>query len=593
MPEMFKLFAKNEAQHDFRSWAGDLIVGAASPSQSESKVGNDPFFKVHDSEVSPLQLRIQNCGDVDGKPSFELTNLGQSIALSSGPRIHRGRKIEFTAPISFRIGNTHFNIVQPEQFAVIDDAITSLCLIGDELAIEEGIQEEQSSPGPATLTAWFESLSGLQKAVAGSHELFELACRALFNPGGLDGGFVLLPSTSGWQIAASHIPYPDHGISFREEMVDQAVSLRKTLFHDAKIIDHRSGLSDLHSAVVCPVFGADDKVYGVLYGFRSLHRRNSRRGIRRLEAQFVQVVADSISSGIFRLDSEAEAARSKVLLEQVFAPDVAARLQHSPEILEGQEKEVSVLFADMRGFSTLSERIGPQLTYELLSDMMDRFSSIIATYDGVIIDFYGDGVSAFWNAPIEVPEHAMFACQAAFDMLDSLDEMNSHWAAKLGQPISVGIGINTGISLVGNSGSSNRLKYGPRGSVVNLASRLENATKNLGIPLLISKSTFSAVCSSLPTRHVDAIELKGFAEPNDVYQVFPNKKSAPTELCQRDYAASLELIAASKIKEAAEILHRLSETYPDDQAVKYLASKTAGGESVRRKATPTAKKIEA
>ena len=480
----------NERQHEQRLFAdGFFRLGKGSDQHANST----QFLVVSDPLVDDQQLEIQLLDNAE-HPSIEISNVGSSsLALSSGRRIHRGTKACLELPTTFSVGDTHVQIFANEEFEHVDASTVSLPRVGFEGSPGDHDSEKKlPSPAADTLAAWLEMLSELQQVVAGSSELYKLAARAVFNPGGLDGGMILLPGSDGWEIAASHIPYPDNGIGFREDLVCHAVKTKETIYHQPKSPDDDT-FNELHSAVVCPVIGADDQVLAAVYGFRSTHRLNSRRGIRVLEAQFVKVVADSLSAAMIRLEAEAEAARSMVLLNQAFSPNIARQLQANPDFLRPQSCEVTCLFADLRGFSEISEDIGSRYTYELLSQLMERLTNAVTDHDGVVIDYYGDGISAFWNAPIYQPQHALFACQAGLEMLNCLPELSEAWQDRIGRELNIGIGIHTGDAHIGNSGSRSRLKYGPRGTTVNLASRMEATTKQIGIPLVIS-GTNRKVC---------------------------------------------------------------------------------------------------
>ncbi|MEL7498028.1 MAG: adenylate/guanylate cyclase domain-containing protein [Planctomycetota bacterium] len=485
--------------------------------QDESTIS----IRVPGQTPEELDLTIRQIG-LEDLFSIEMTNRGRSVALSSGPRIHRGRKVELTLPLNFCIGQTQFQLVDQNASHPTDDGLTT---ISQKLLTD---RECQVSPGPETLAAWLETLSDLQRMAAGTQPLFDLATQAVFNPGGLDGCMLLQRVEGQWRIIGSHLPYPDNGIGFREDLVVAAFESGETLYHDAMVIDKREQLDDLHTAVVCPVIDAEDQASAVVYGFRSLHRRNLRKGIRFLEAQFVQVVADSLSAGMIRLNSEAEAARSQVLLQQAFAPKIARQLQYGTEVLQPRTQEVTVLFADLRGFSSIAEQSGVDTTFRLLANVMDQFSNAITDLDGVIIDFYGDGISAFWNAPVIQPEHAVLACQAAIEIIDCIPELNRSWAAAIGRPVQVGVGIHTGSAMVGNSGSRSRLKYGPRGMTVNVASRLESLTKELQVPLLISGTTAERIQGVFETKKLQSVPLKGHESAIDLY-CFPKLNERSSE----------------------------------------------------------------
>ncbi len=547
--------------------SGILHVGSIRDESWEVSETSQAFLVVEDPLVPPKQFSLRR-DDSSDKAQVELTVYGTSIALSSGRRIHPGQTICLVLPVSFCVGDTQFQVLDSNAKHGLDFGLVSM-QSGDGFSrCHQSIQRD--SPGPATLAAWFDTLGTLQRFTAGSDELFHLAARAVFNPGGLDGSMILVPFQNGWNVTSSHIPYPDHGIAFREDLVARASSSRSIVYHDADLTDDEVKSEDLHTAVVCPVLDETGAVIAIVYGFRSLHRSNHRRGIRFLEAQFVQVVADTLSAAMIRLKSEAQAARSKVLLEQAFAPGVARQLQFNQQILEARDRVVTVLFADLRGFSAIAEQVGTQGTYELLSDVMDRFSSIIIDLDGVIIDYYGDGVSAFWNAPLDQPEHAVLACQAGLEMLDCLSPLNQSWAARIGCELKVGIGIHTGVARVGNSGSRIRLKYGPRGSTVNLASRLESLTKKTGVPILVSEETANRTAGAFATRRVFRCRLRGSNLRTDVFAIY--RKSGETE-CKSFHAAYdqfLELFESGKLAEALSLLTDLRMDRPDDPLINFL-----------------------
>lgn len=427
------------------------------------------------------------------------------------------------------------------------------------------------APSPATLTLWFKALGDLQRSVAGSHEFFQQAARAIHHPGGLEGGIILLPSGEDWTIAASHIHGAKSEIEYRTDLVDQAVSAKATIFHDTRRINQALRSCKIHSAVVSPVFDNDGKPIAAIYGFRTPNDKNNRRGIRRLEAQFVQVVSDSISAAMTRMDAEASAARSRALLDQTFSPTVARKLQHDSSFLDGKTTEVTVLFADLRGFSSISEAVGPKVTHELLTDVMDCFSAIVSDHDGVVIDFFGDGLSAFWNAPIEQSEHPMFACLCAVAMLESLAELNQRWEHRLGRPLKAGIGVHTGMAQVGNSGSRTRLKYGPQGNTVNIASRIEGMTQEVGCPLIVSAATADRISAALTVRRICRSQLKGIQQPIDLFEAIPEGSEKLSSDHFRKYDAALSAFESEEFQRTIDLLMDLQARSPtDDPVTNYL-----------------------
>ena len=234
-----------------------------------------------------------------------------------------------------------------------------------------------------------------------------------------------------------------------------------------------------------PIFGLQEDVVGVLYGVRAQQGLPSRGAIEPLEAQLVQLLAAAVGANLAR----SMAQRTRVQFEQFFSPDLARELERDPKLLEGRTDEVTILFSDLRGFTALSERLGAHKTCRMLRDMMERLSERIVEYGGVIVDYAGDGILAMWNAPAKQPDHAVRACRAGLAMLGELPALNARWGDEAAGSLAMGIGINTGEALVGNTGSKRKFKYGPHGHPVNLASRVQDATKKLGLPLLITAST--------------------------------------------------------------------------------------------------------
>ncbi len=537
---------------------------------SEVKIGSAPSCDVvinGDKGVSALHCVVK----VKSSSEVEITNFERSIVLNNGPRVHRGSTAETTLPALFSIGDTQFHISSLESTFDLDHALCHLSSSGQKTDQPTNLKRvEEVAPGSRTLAAWLETLGDLQKSAAGSRAFFKEAARTTYNPGGMDGCMILQPGEQGqWDIIASHIPYPHCNLTFRPDLVQESVRQQRTIFHDASQIPSETPFTETHTAVVCPVIDDENRVLAVVYGFRTRHSTNNRSGARALEVQFVQLIAGSIAAAMTRLEKEAEASRSRVLLEQAFSPKVARQLEIDPQILQGVTRDVTVLFADLRDFTAISEAAGPKITYQMLTDVMDRFSEIIAEYDGVVIDFYGDGVSAFWNAPVDQPQHTLLAVKAAHEILAALPDLNSIWSHRLSHRLRAGIGIHCGPAQVGNSGSSTRLKYGPQGTTVNIASRLESATKGIGLPLIVSEDVADKVAQHYYGRRICQTSLSGLSEPLHLFELIgkPISKSDLDQLSK--YDESLALYEGQKYTEAVSLLCELSLDRPD-AAAEYL-----------------------
>jgi adenylate cyclase len=205
------------------------------------------------------------------------------------------------------------------------------------------------------------------------------------------------------------------------------------------------------------------------------------------------------------------------------APEMVARLVHDPRrlSLHGEAREMTFLFCDLRGFTAISEGMqdSPERLTDLVNRIMTPLSDCILAEGGTIDKYMGDCVMAFWNAPIDVPDHPLRAVRAAIAMTAAIEKLNAELVAEGLPRVAVGVGVNTGRCVVGNMGSHRRLNYTVLGDAVNLASRLESASKELGTAIVIGPETARQIRDRLPLRSLGAIKVKGKQDPIDVYTV--------------------------------------------------------------------------
>lgn len=209
---------------------------------------------------------------------------------------------------------------------------------------------------------------------------------------------------------------------------------------------------------------------------------------------------------------------------QYVSPDLVAALAENPEQLQlgGERRELSILFTDVRGFTTISESFKEDPTG--LTTLMNRFltvmSDAIMIKGGTIDKFMGDAIMAFWNAPLDEKDHARLSCASALLMLRDIDNLNAQQAEETGGKavsIDIGIGINTGDAVVGNMGSDKRFDYSALGDPVNLASRLEGQTKSYGVDIIIGATTRNLVENDYAVIELDLIQVKGKLLPEHIY----------------------------------------------------------------------------
>jgi adenylate cyclase len=212
---------------------------------------------------------------------------------------------------------------------------------------------------------------------------------------------------------------------------------------------------------------------------------------------------------------------------QYLSPTLVARLAADPQGLKlgGEARELTVLFCDIRGFTTISEGMkdDPQRLTRLINRVLNGLTEAILAQGGYVDKYIGDCVMALWNAPVDEPDHAIKAVRAATRMLAAIEELNidlqleAKAAGITTPPVHIGIGINTGICVVGNVGAEKRFNYSALGDAVNLASRLESATKDCGVEVVIGETTASRIGSRIALREIGIIHVKGKAEAVRVF----------------------------------------------------------------------------
>lgn len=453
------------------------------------------------------------------------------------------------APVGGRlqlvIGTTHIEIRDTSKAAPSPRRLEALSA-----AKFRGLRDtQQGGPAPATLGRWLEALGSMHRNPASQPEFFADAARFVVDPVGLDGALVLRTTSTGqdnWKITSSCLPHPRFGVGFESELVQQAIEQRQTLFHSK----HDGGVA----VVVSPLTNEVGNVTGVVYGYRATHADNARRSVRYLEAQLVELLAKSVSAGITRLAIEAQAAQQRVSYQRSFAPSVVSQVELDSELLKGAEREVTVLFADLRDSSLLSKQLSTDDTYAILSDVMQALTESVIQHDGTLIDYYGDGLAAMWNAPVEQPQHTLLACRAAQQMQASLNQVSQRWRDKLDHPLKLGVGVHTDLAQVGNIGSSQRIKYGPRGAMVNLTSRLEQFTKQCGTTIAATRRVAQRIGREMLSYRVCRVAFPSVEQPVDVFAIRPPSNDANQLRRIAQYEEALTQFESGNLESAGELL---------------------------------------
>ncbi len=262
--------------------------------------------------------------------------------------------------------------------------------------------------------------------------------------------------------------------------------------------------------------------------------------------------------------------RSKRQLAQSFGQYIPPELvdemvETSAEFsMEGESREMTVLFSDVRGFTTLSEGLDPKELTQLMNALLTPMTRVIHKNRGTIDKYMGDAIMAFWGAPLNDPEHPRHALYAAFEMIKELKTMQQEFKAKGWPPVNIGVGLNTGMMNVGNMGSEFRVAYTVLGDAVNLGSRLEGLTKAYGVNIIVSESTKSAV-DEFVYRELDLVRVKGKHEPVAIFEPIGHKNDVSKDVTSELARYKQALIAFRKQDwDKAEMeFFNLSRSYPD------------------------------
>lgn len=230
----------------------------------------------------------------------------------------------------------------------------------------------------------------------------------------------------------------------------------------------------------------------------------------------------TISSEIYRsLVVDQKGRYMKKAFSNYVSADLVAQIMKNPDSLKlgGERREISILFSDIRGFTSLSEKLSPEDLVQMLNEYLDPMTRIVLEEKGTLDKYVGDAVMALYNAPLDVADHAAHACSTALKMLLQLHELNQSFIARGIQTIDIGIGINTGDAVVGNMGSTMRFDYTAIGDNVNLAARLEGLNKMYGTHIIVSGFTKQLAGSDFQFRELDLVAVKGKHKPVPIYEL--------------------------------------------------------------------------
>jgi adenylate cyclase len=318
-----------------------------------------------------------------------------------------------------------------------------------------------------------------------------------------------------------------------------------------------------------------------LVGFVALLLFNNDNYLVTAIGPMLAVLAGYVSSTVYHFVVER---KQRMLIKTMFStyvnPSVVEELITNPDklTLGGERKELTVLFSDIEGFTTISEGMPSEQLVGLLNEYLSAMTEIIFANDGTLDKYEGDAVMAFWGAPIPQPDHAMRACRTALQMQEALVRIRKQWHDENKPLINVRIGVNTGEMVVGNMGGMGKFDYTVIGDSVNLASRLEGANKLYQTGIMVSQRTYDMVKHAIIGRELDLITVKGRSEPLKTYELLMSSNGeVPGDLRRflEVYAAGLECYRARKWKEARKMFGEALQYRPDDYPSRMYVERAA------------------
>lgn len=244
----------------------------------------------------------------------------------------------------------------------------------------------------------------------------------------------------------------------------------------------------------------------------------------------------------------------KNTFQHYLTPSVVNKLMEKPEMLKlgGEKRNMSVLFSDIQGFTTISEMMEAEKLVELLNQYLTEMTNIVLNFDGTLDKYEGDAIMAFWNAPLDQPNHAVRACYSALEMQNTLSKMREKWQSEGKIPLYARVGINSGDMVVGNMGSKKRFDYTVMGDSVNLGSRLESANKQYNTYIMISETTYNQAKDKIEVRYLDELQVKGKTESVKVYELLAKKDELSDEMKEilKHYNSGIEFYSQREWDEA-------------------------------------------
>ena len=393
--------------------------------------------KLTDVSFSRRQIEIKP----DGDGAFQVSNLSDKveIAVANNAAIEPSGQRTLKPPFILIVNDRSFRVETASEVMV--SLVNATLAPGRQKPASThfrtitGMRTGVESADGETLVEWLQAAMMVFQNAASSPDFLERAAQAVVDLVGLDTAAVLLWDGTRWTHEAVCTRRGNVVANWQPSMtILEASRNQKRTFRHAPQQQSAASLIGIEALVAAPILNPQGDAIGAIYGDR---RQPAALGesvdITQLEAMLVELLASGVAAGLARMDQERAALAARVRFEQFFTPELARQLELQPDLLEGKDAKISALFCDIRGFSRISEKLGPVRTFDWISAVMEDLSECVQRFEGVLVDYIGDELIAMWGAPVDREDHATLACHAAVAMIGKLKKLSRSEERRVGK----------------------------------------------------------------------------------------------------------------------------------------------------------------
>ncbi|MDZ4851808.1 MAG: adenylate/guanylate cyclase domain-containing protein [Pirellulaceae bacterium] len=490
---------------------------------------------------------------------FSITVIGELARAKELPQDLEGISLRSRPRVPFKDSDSH-------------DSIRSLSLSGTGSSVGKSIlgsllgdSSNTVSIGASDFLDILDFVVASAQKPATSNEFYQGIAEAVNRLVGMDRAEVLFWDGKAWDRSEDrmHITVLRADIEARapsSSLLNRVLSSKQIVVYPEDMANFNSeSVRKIVAAIACPILDEKEELIGVLYADRASSTGESKGRISGIEEKLIEILTNAIATGMAKTKRESLV----TTYQQFFSSKVVEAIQQNPKLLTGEICDVSVLFCDIRGFSRITERIGPAAAMLWIQDTLSELSDRVLGLEGVLVDYVGDALFAMWGAPDNQPHHALASAFAANKMMSLSLNLSERWRKSIPEGFEFGIGLCTGPAQVGNVGSKQKFKYGPMGSTVNLGSRIQGLTSQWRVQTMMNEETAVRLPADVPKRRLCQAKVKGMDGSVTLYELVA-EQDYPLEELRKEYEQALAHFESGEHRESARGFGDLVKRYPKD-----------------------------